>query len=261
MKNFCYIAGQFGDGEIINANFDKILSVFQTLEDQLSKDIFSTFLRFNLTFKLNFTEYYDTETYFPLYLENLIDYSHFVDAGAFTGDTLKTWINHFKPQESRSLFSYFAIEPSSEHFNELKEYIDSLPIEVRNKISVEKCAAGSTEEILSLTGTGVTANLHSTLGPRELKEYVSVKKIDNLLSEQKPTIIKADVEGFEMALLEGARSTIKRYHPTLAISVYHNCYDIWEIPIWILNLDCGYKFYIRHHKPTYGDTVCYAIAR
>ena len=54
--------------------------------------------------------------------------------------------------------------------------------------------------------------------------------IDEALSGKKATFIKMDIEGSELAGLEGARHTIETYHPTLAISVYHKPEDIITLP-------------------------------
>lgn len=58
-------------------------------------------------------------------------------------------------------------------------------------------------------------------------ELVQVKKIDTICAEEKlggNGLIKMDIEGFEMKALEGARETLKKYKPALAIAVYHD-YD------------------------------------
>jgi FkbM family methyltransferase len=190
------------------------------------------------------------------------DLSHFVDVGAYNGDTLKAWINYFKPHEKDIPYGYFAFEPSYEQFCELQAYVKSLPVEVQNNIVIEKLALGDKEETLTLSGKGEGTNLRpSDNNFKAFKSTVLVKKLDDLLMSQSPTIIKADVEGLEIPVLEGAISTITRNRPTLVISVYHKCSDIWEIPIWIRNLNRNYKLYLRHHHKDYGDTVCYAIAR
>jgi hypothetical protein len=69
-----------------------------------------------------------------------------------------------------------------------------------------------------------------------------------------------DIEGAELEALKGARETIEKYHPGLAISVYHKPEDIWVIPQWINEIG-GYDFYLRPHAHSTFDTVCYAIPR
>ncbi len=73
------------------------------------------------------------------------------------------------------------------------------------------------------------------------------------------TFIKMDIEGAEQNALDGARETIRKYHPKLAVSVYHRQDDIWQIPLWLHELVPEYKLYLRHHRATPVDTVLYAI--
>ena len=54
-----------------------------------------------------------------------------------------------------------------------------------------------------------------------------------------------DIEGAEKAALEGAEKTIKKYKPKLAISVYHNPEDIFEIPLLLKEYVSEYKLHFR----------------
>ncbi len=89
---------------------------------------------------------------------------------------------------------------------------------------------------------------------------IEVDQLDAVLPEGEPaTFIKMDLEGAEYHALEGAKQTIQRYRPKLAISVYHKPEDIWEIPGVILNIHPGYKLYLRHYSIAAAETVVYAI--
>jgi FkbM family methyltransferase len=104
---------------------------------------------------------------------------------------------------------------------------------------------------LSFDDTGCITN--------DLKEnIVEIKtvKLDDILNGEKATFIKMDIEGAELNALKGAKQTILKYRPKLAICVYHKPEDIWEIPAYILSLRNDYKFYLRHY---WYDTVLYAI--
>lgn len=87
----------------------------------------------------------------------------------------------------------------------------------------------------------------------------SSTRIDDVVHE-KVTFIKMDVEGSELKALHGAKKSIKKHLPRLAISIYHKPEDIVEIPEYILSLHNGYQFYIRHHVPWLNnETVLYAV--
>lgn len=80
--------------------------------------------------------------------------------------------------------------------------------------------------------------------------------IDNTINEA-VNFIKADVEGYELKMLQGAKEHIKKYKPKLAISIYHSPYDLFEIAEYIKTLVPEYKFKIRHHSTCFYDTVLY----
>lgn len=82
--------------------------------------------------------------------------------------------------------------------------------------------------------------------------------IDSVVKDEKVTYIKMDIEGSELRALEGARETILRDHPRLAICIYHKPMDIIEIPAYILSLVPEYQFFIRHYTSNMWETVLYA---
>ena len=84
--------------------------------------------------------------------------------------------------------------------------------------------------------------------------------MDNLLGNVPGTFIKMDLEGAEYQALLGGRGYLMKYHPNLAISLYHKAEDIWTIPKLLLELYPKYTFYIRHYSVLASETVLYAKA-
>ena len=73
---------------------------------------------------------------------------------------------------------------------------------------------------------------------------VPVTTVDRLVSELKLTrvdFIKMDVEGSEQKALAGARLTLSKYHPRMAISAYHLADDPERIPVIVRQIWPGYK--------------------
>jgi hypothetical protein len=70
-----------------------------------------------------------------------------------------------------------------------------------------------------------------------------------------------DIEGAELEALRGAKDTIMQYKPDLAICVYHTPNHIWEIPLFLDSLKCGYNFFFRNHTGFVVETILYATAR
>jgi hypothetical protein len=78
-----------------------------------------------------------------------------------------------------------------------------------------------------------------------------------------------DIEGAEFNALIGAKETILRDKPKLAICIYHSNEDMLRIAEWIHVLVPEYKLYVRHHgaknyvHPVMGpaETVLYATIK
>jgi FkbM family methyltransferase len=85
-----------------------------------------------------------------------------------------------------------------------------------------------------------------------LDDYVINRKLSRV------NLIKMDIEGAEMAALEGATQVIKEFKPRLAISTYHKPEDLWEIPHKLKAQNSNYKLFFGHHSPTQWESVYYA---
>lgn len=108
---------------------------------------------------------------------------------------------------------------------------------------------------------------HSTLQPinpgARLEEGLPTRTIDSLVRSneiQRIDLIKMDIEGSELAALQGGENSLKRWRPKLAISLYHRDEDLYSIPLWLNSLDCGYRFFLDHYSIHHEETVLYATA-
>ena len=89
---------------------------------------------------------------------------------------------------------------------------------------------------------------------------IKVVSLDDFLNGQEATYIKMDIEGAELKALKGAKNTITKYKPKLALCIYHKPLDIIEIPLYLKTIEPRYKFYLRHYSNFHTETVLYAIA-
>lgn len=172
----------------------------------------------------------------------------FVDCGSCNGYDSLNFVEWANGNAER----IYALEPFDQAFNEVNKVLKNVVCEVE----YEKVAAWNCKTQLSFSINKLGDSSVATEG--EIK--VNANTIDNILDGKRCTFIKMDIEGSELAALEGAAKTIKKYKPKLAICVYHKPEDIIEIPYFVYNLRNDYKFYIRHYAyPSTGETVMYAL--
>ncbi|MBW9221447.1 FkbM family methyltransferase [Methanothermococcus sp. SCGC AD-155-C09] len=150
---------------------------------------------------------------------NKIRNGNIIDCGAFIGDSsiiLSRYTDH----------KVFAFEPDESIFNYLVENIKNNNLD--NKVTSINYGTGDREEILNF-------------GDVELK----ITTIDNIVEKEKingVSLIKMDIEGYELKALRGGAKTIKKYKPVLIISAYHKREDLLEIPYYIKDLVPEYRF-------------------
>ena len=90
------------------------------------------------------------------------------------------------------------------------------------------------------------------------EETIEVTSLDETLQGNSVTFIKMDIEGAEFKALLGSEKTIKKYHPRLAISIYHKPEDILELPALLLEIQPDYHFALRQYYSNGAETVLYA---
>lgn len=88
-------------------------------------------------------------------------------------------------------------------------------------------------------------------------EVGNIYSIDAKIAE-KFDFLKADIESYEYQMLMGAKESIKKNRPLLAICIYHNAVDFYSILLLIKSIEPNYKFSIRHHANVLSETVLYA---
>lgn len=181
-----------------------------------------------------------------------------IDAGAYIGDTSL-------PLAKLTNKKVWAFEPFDESFDLLRQHIEINNID--NIVPVKKSIGNiDGEKTLFLTGndfSGITSkpDIRSWESWDELK--VEECTIDKFVEEKGLDLgyVNVDVEGGELDLLNGAINTIKSQKPILAISIYHQASDFFDIILWINNLDLGYEFEIVKENPYYFLQETMVIAR
>ena len=188
--------------------------------------------------------------------------STFVDAGAFTGDTLEEFIR----ENMGSFKKIYAFEPGAKQIKALKTRLKRLISEWsfnKKSVIIEKAALSKKNGFTYFNGN----NNHEMLSfAKEIKNKqinhsenkIKTISLDTYLGEKEVSFIKADVEGMEIELIEGAAKIINKQKPLLAIAAYHYPNDIYNIFNLIKSIRNDYRFSLRHHAKVIGDYVLYA---
>lgn len=234
---------------------DDIKKIISRLADETSKKIFLKQISFR-TGKPVFPYYSNKDTWFPKDIIHLSNQEVFVDCGAFTGDSIDRFLKACKNQYKKIV----AFEPSPNTFAILQD-------RAFKNCTCFKCGVWDKKDTLTfLSDNEVSDKLQDAVvgRPDPKQEHsplvqVSVDFIDNIPACADTTYLKMDVEGAELNALKGAEKTIRKNHPTLAISIYHSDQDMLEIPLWIMSLGLNYTYFIRQHEPIHTDVVLYAV--
>ncbi|MCR5261552.1 MAG: FkbM family methyltransferase [Candidatus Gastranaerophilales bacterium] len=85
--------------------------------------------------------------------------------------------------------------------------------------------------------------------------------IDDFVAQnniEKIDFIKMDIEGSEEDALKGAKKTISKFKPKLAICAYHKKDDLCILPQLIKSIVPEYKLYLNHYTINATETVLFA---
>lgn len=224
-------------------SYDYLYNLFS---DKKSKEVFEKIINFKMSFDYDFMEGFTNNhegQYFDKELIPDIKSIRFVDGGGYVGDTATEVIKNYPDFEK-----IYLIEPIAEN------------------IRIARRELGHYENIEFLT-CGVS-NKKATLHFNEEKSFstiygkgtnsVEVDTIDNLIKER-VDFIKLDIEGAEQDAIDGAKETIKRYKPILAICIYHKAEDWYKVPQKVLEIERDYSLYLRHYMEGIFETVLYCI--
>jgi len=189
----------------------------------------------------------ETRQYFK---EPFIEYSEdevIVDGGCYNGQTISNFYDNNKGIAKR----IYAFEPDLINYNNCKVYINE-----KGYDNVQLFNKGLWNESTRLKFNAEHGEGSSVTDSGA--EIIYVTSIDEAIKED-VTFIKLDVEGSELNALIGAKNTIMKNKPKMAICIYHIKSDILEIARYILSLREDYKLYIRHYSFDSLETVLYSI--
>ena len=193
------------------------------------------------------------EQYFDMFLP--VDNEVFIDAGCYDGMTSLQFVNWIK-QSGKNKYKIIAFEPSKLMAEKCKENFSDN--DIKDYELIEK-ACYSKRSLVPFVNDYASAIYGGSQVSEESNTMIATDTIDGILNGEMATFIKMDIEGSELEALIGAKKTIQKYRPRLAISLYHQYKDIIEIPAYIISLVPDYQLFIRHYSSDIWETVLYAI--
>jgi FkbM family methyltransferase len=247
---------------VFSREFDKIETVYNTLlEDECSKRTYRNVIMSHLESDDEYLKaVYVRNQYFELPEFNLIStHEVFVDCGAWAGDTLEIFINNRCGQFKK----IYAFEPTEKAYQALcyrkERLLRENALEEEQIVTVKKAVSSENKSIMFQIDTKSSTSGYVLNGKDEKGEVIEAVSLDNYFegTEDKPTFIKADIEGAEGELLRGAERIISENKPFIALCIYHRMEDLYELPLKVKQLNQEYKMAVRQHEPGYHETVLY----
>lgn len=172
----------------------------------------------------------------------------YIDGGAFDGDTVRKYITAAGGRFGRII----AFEPDPATFARLKANFAG-----DGRVEPMNVGLYRSKGVLRFVNDASRAALLSDVGEIE----VPVISIDEVLDGALVSYIKLNIEGAELETLEGARQSILRHHPILAISAYHAPDHLWQVPELIRSIEPSYRLHLRQQDGGSVETVMYAIPK
>ncbi|RBQ32733.1 UDP-glucose 4-epimerase GalE [Arcobacter sp. FW59] len=240
--------GKFCDTLISDEDINQLEFFYNKLEDIDSKKVLINILKARMSIE----EFINVE--YEQYFHPIVNPKNndiIIDGGAFIGDTIQAFNKNTNLKDLR----IHSFEPDEKNFLLLKDESKNS----RHSCFPIKLGLYDKDTTLKFLSTEQTVGYGCKI-EQNGDVIIHTTSIDNYCNEHKiiPSYIKLDVEGVEKEVLIGAKNVIQKYKPKLAISLYHNYKDLWELPYLINQIYDKYKFYLGHHRDNWFETILYA---
>ena len=237
-----------GFKEDFNQNEDKYSDIGQRLVDEASRQLFNNIINFRLSGELAYLDdckERQHEQYFEDFLNLKPEGEVFVDVGGFDGFTSREFI-----KRSPNYKSVYLFEPEKANITIAKQKLKNLA----NIFIIEK-GLSNKKDIVRFSADGSISTITEDGGVE-----IHVDALDNIVDDD-VSFIKMDIEGAESLAIEGAKQTILKHHPRLAICVYHKPTDLRAIPEQIFAIRDDYDIYLRHYTEGVVETVMFFMPK
>jgi len=181
-----------------------------------------------------------------------------IDGGMENGGTSLRFLHHF------SGCTIYAFEPL-----EAAVKLSPFYTYIKNCSQINVCFKGLSDEPtsgrLNIDPDCFGGNRITTTQSCQYSTHVETTTIDDYVKNNnisKIDYIKLDIESYEIKALNGARKTIIRDRPQLAICIYHIPEHYYKIPLLVQKICTDYNFYLGFYGiETFLETVLYCIPK
>jgi len=246
------------DEYFFGKNADRLIKIIGVLSDDGSVQVYCDMILNRLKNRLPSDDTISEDQYFilPNFREVGVG-DVFVNIGAYLGEEVGRYLECCDGKLFGKIISF---EPDSDNYAEMMTHVEDL----KRKWNVEE---GRIQSVMAAVGD-VTKT--SFFGSRQgIGTYIDetatdsgpsieIYSLDDFMPDGRIDLLKADIESFELNMLHGAEKLLIRNAPKIAISIYHSPADFFDIIEYLLSLNLGYKFSVRHHSKLFEDTVLYA---
>lgn len=183
----------------------------------------------------------------------------FIDGGCYDCGTSYRFVEWCGGEYS----SIIAFEPDPSNYVRCCDNLQYTPIPNFQLINAGMSGQEGTA-VFNAQSTGsshiIPASFDSNKGGSIIGNKTSIRTvaIDDIVDDRTVGFIKMDIEGAELDALHGAKNTIIRDEPLLAICVYHLRGDVFAIMDYLHQLLPEYRFLLRHYTAELAETVLYA---
>lgn len=228
--------------ESLKNHIEDYIWLYHKLEDYRSKKLLLAILlnwyRFDIAttqtaLEKNYNQYYDLD------IIKSAKNEVFVDIGAYTGDSIISYINNYGINSYKKIYGYEMTQKSYKILENNTKYYPN--VEVKNKAVTNKNKLLYLKEHEDSSANMIVEKSNYKIEAVSLDEDI----------KEPITIIKMDIEGSEEQALIGSKNHITKEKPKLLISVYHNHEDLWKLPKLIHSYVPEYHYYLR----CYGNNI------
>jgi len=224
------------------SSYGELLSEYYDIDDEETRNQLQVIKNLRTIGKdkfYDYAEYFGTGNKVNYFCDKGLSPKHdvtFFDVGACMGETIEP-VRLFYGDR---LIKTYAFEPDSNNRDGLLKYIETKRI--KDAVVIYEYALGDKDSEVRFSSDKMASAITD-----EGDITVQCARLDSLsdIKVYGDPMLKMDIEGAELAALNGMENFIKKYEPYLAICLYHKVDDIYEIPRYLRSLVPDYRFYFR----------------